>query len=68
MNARNEAVVHAELERYMFKTRDILLRNRDFLEKTAKELVKKETLLYSDILKIRQSVKITEVSQGVLGI
>ncbi len=59
MTARNEAVIHAELERYMFKTRDILLKNRKFLEKTAKELMKKETLLFSDIQRIRDSVKIT---------
>ena len=66
LTSRNEAVVHAELERYMFKTRDILLKNRDFLEKTADELVKKETLLYSDIQKIRNSVKITGLAEGVL--
>ena len=68
LTSRNEAVVHAELERYMFKTRDILLKNRDFLEKTADELVKKETLLYSDIQKIRNSVKITGLAEGILGI
>ena len=68
MNSRNEAVVHAELERYMFKTKDILLKNREFLEKAAKELVKKETLLYSDIQRIRNSVKITGTGQGILGI
>lgn len=68
MNSRNEAVVQAELERYMFKARDILLKNRDFLEKTAEELVKKETLLYSDIQRIRKSVKITPLGEGILGI
>lgn len=68
MNTRNEAVVHAELERYMFKTRDILLKNRKFLEKAAKELMQKETLLYSDIRRIRESVKITGPGTGVLGI
>lgn len=60
-NSRNESVVHAELERYMFKTREILIKNRDFLEKAAQMLSEKETLLYSDIRKLRESIKITEV-------
>lgn len=60
--ARNEAVVHAELERYMLKARDILLKNRDFLEKTAALLLEKETLLYSDIKALRESIAITEVA------
>ena len=58
---RNESVVHAELERYMFKVREILIKNRDFLEKAAQMLSEKETLLYSDIRKLRESIKITEV-------
>ena len=62
LTARNEAVVHSELERYMFMTRNILLKNRDFLEKTAEALLQKETLLYSDIRAIRNSVDITEVA------
>ena len=52
---RSEIVVYAELERYMLKAKDILLKNRDFLEKTAKALAEKETLLYSDIRAIRES-------------
>lgn len=60
-NSRNESVVHAELERYMFKVREILIKNRDFLEKAAQMLSEKETLLYSDIRKLRESIKITEV-------
>ena len=58
LRARSEAVVCSELERYMFKTRDILLKNRAFLEKTADELFEKKTLLYSDIQRIRESVTI----------
>ena len=57
---RNEAVVHAELENYMLKTKDILLKNRDFLEKAAEALSGKETLLYSDIRKIKESTAVTE--------
>jgi cell division protease FtsH len=62
LNSRNEAVTQAELERCMVITRDILLKNRAFLEKVTDALVKKETLLYSDIEKIRKSVKITKVA------
>ena len=60
-NSRNESVVHAELERYMFKAREILIKNRDFLEKAAQMLSEKETLLYSDIKMLRESIKIIEV-------
>ena len=62
MNSRNEAVTHAELERYMLKARDILLKNRDFLEKVTAALIEKETLLHSDVTKIRESTVITEVA------
>lgn len=62
MNSRSEAVTHAELERYMFKARDVLLRNREFLERATEALIAKETLLYSDIRKLRSSVKITEAA------
>ena len=60
-NSRNEAVVQAELERLMTKTRNILIKNREFLEKATEELMKKETLLFSDIRKLRESVAVTEV-------
>ncbi len=60
LNSMSEAVVHAEMERYMFKARDILLKNKEFLEKATEALFKKETLLYSEIQEIRNSVKITE--------
>ena len=60
-NSRNESVVHAELERYMFKAREILIKNRDFLERAAQMLSEKETFLYSDIRKLRESIKVTEV-------
>ncbi len=62
MNSRNEAVTQAELERYMVKTKDILLKNRDFLEKAAAALEEKETLLYSDIQKIRKGATVTAVA------
>jgi cell division protease FtsH len=62
LNSRSEAVTQAELERYMLKTRDILLKNRVFLERTTEALIEKETLLYSDIQKIKSGTIITEVA------
>lgn len=59
-NDIREAVVHSELERFIFETRNILIQNRAFLEKIADALVEKETLLYSDIQAIRESVTITK--------
>ena len=62
MNSRNEAVTQAELERYMIKTKDILLKNRAFLEAATEALIEKETLLYSDIRKLRERFKIVKVA------
>ena len=62
MNSRNEAVTHSELERYMIITKDILLKNREFLEKATAALIEKETLLHSDIVSIRENSAITEVA------
>ena len=61
MNARTEVVVQAEMERYLFQSRNILLKNKDFLEKVTEKLLEKETLLYSDIQAIREQVKVVEV-------
>lgn len=62
MNSRSEAVTHAELERYMRITKDILLKNREFLERVAAALIEKETVLYSDIRALTESTTITEVA------
>lgn len=62
MNARNEAVTQAELERYYFKAKDILLKNRVFLEKVAEALTERKTLLYSDIQKLREEAGVTEIA------
>lgn len=62
MNARSEAVVYAELERYNLKVKDILLKNREFVEKVVEALLEKETLLYSDISGLRESVTIQAVA------
>lgn len=53
-----EAAAYAELERVMFEARDILLKNKAFLEKVTEALIEKETLLFSDIREIRESVEI----------
>lgn len=55
LNARGEAVTQAELERYMLQTRNILLNNRKFLERATEALLEKETLLFSDIQKLRSA-------------
>lgn len=62
LNSRTEAIVQAELERYLLKTRDILLKNKGFLEKVSSALIEKETLLYSDIRSLRESVDIIDVA------
>ena len=61
-NSRSEAVIQAELERYFFKAKDILLKNRAFLEAVTEALTEKETLLYSDISKLRNNAEIIEVA------
>lgn len=55
---RNETVVQAELERYYRMARDIVYRNRAFLEKTVDALMEKNALLASEIRAIRESVTI----------
>ena len=62
MSSRSEAVIHAELERFMIKTKDILLKNRAFLEAVTDALVEKETLLYSDIRELRKNANVVEVA------
>lgn len=57
-NARNESVVQAEMERLMLVTKDVLLKNRVFLEKLRDKLVEKETLLYSDIQRIKEECEV----------
>ncbi len=62
MNFRIEAVVQAKLENYMFRVSEILIKNREFLEKTAELLAEKENLLSSDVQKIRASVMVSEIA------
>ena len=62
LNSRNESVTQAELERFMIKTKDVLLKNRAFLEAATEALIEKETLLYSDICELKSKVPVVEVA------
>lgn len=61
MTSRNEAVVQAELNRYLFKARDILLKNKQLLEEVTNALIEKETLLFSDIQIIKAKIGMADV-------
>ncbi len=56
---RSEVATQAELERYMFIAKDILLKNKDYLLKVAENLKNKRYLLYSDLKKIKDICTIT---------
>jgi cell division protease FtsH len=58
LDSRQEIVIDAELERYLYKAREIIADNREFLDALAKELYDKKTLLYSDIKRIREACTI----------
>lgn len=60
LKMRTEAVVQAEIEKYMFQVKDILLNNKEFVLKLADALNEKKFLFYSDIAEIRKSVHIKE--------
>lgn len=62
LNSRIEFAIQAELDRYFLKSRDILLKNRAFLEVAAAQLAEKKILLHSDIQKIRNSVIVRDAS------
>lgn len=55
LNARSEAAVQAELERYYGKAKALLAQNEAFLKEITEALVMKKTLLYSDIQAIRST-------------
>jgi len=54
-----ERLIPAELESLMFKTKEILFANYDFLQKVHDALLKKDTLLYSEIQDIKAGCTIT---------
>jgi cell division protease FtsH len=53
LRAKQEGVIHAEMERYLAQAKELLTKNRDFLDAAAAALLEKDTLLNSDILRIR---------------
>lgn len=57
LNSRNESVVHVELEKYIMKARQILLMNKEFLDNVIEELILNESLIPSDIKRIRENSK-----------
>ena len=62
LNSKVETAVQLEMEHYMLKTKDLLYKNRAFLLAAIEALTEKETLLYSDIKAIRESVEIVLVT------
>ena len=55
LNARSEAAVQAELERYYGRAKALLAQNEAFLRRITEALVTKKTLLYSEIQAIRSA-------------
>lgn len=55
LNSRNEAIVQTELERYFYKAKEIILKNKEFLDAIVCALLEKETLLSSDIKRIKEN-------------
>lgn len=61
--ARENALI-AELERYLFKAKEILAKNRPLLEAVKEALLEKGTLLFSDMRAIRERVGVVHVEIG----
>ena len=55
IRARQEAMIQAEVERYAMQAKKLLSENRTFLASVATALLEKETLLHSDIQRIREA-------------
>ena len=58
---QRETVTAARTEEYLFKAKEIIASNMEYLEKVAKALIEKRVLLNSDVKKIRESVVIKRV-------
>jgi len=54
---RSEAVVQSELHRIMYKAKSLLLKNKNYLEAVVNALLEKETLVASDVLKIKEKLQ-----------
>lgn len=62
LNSRNESIVQTELERYFYKAKEIILKNKEFLDTIVCALIEKETLLSSDIKKIRENSSVVDIN------
>ncbi len=62
LNSRNESIVQTELERYFYKAKEIILKNKEFLDTIVCALIEKETLLASDIKKIRENSSVVGIN------
>ena len=58
---QREIVTSARTEEYLFKAKEIIAANMEYLEKVARALIEKRVLLNSDVKKIRESVVIKHV-------
>ena len=56
MQSKSEVVVQAELERYMYQVREIVVKNKSALDNIAQTLLEKKILLASDIKQLMQQV------------
>jgi cell division protease FtsH len=56
LRTAQDAIGHAELERYMIKTKGILFQNWGFVKAVAKALIEKETLLSSDVCLLKKGL------------
>lgn len=57
LKLRQETAVSQKLEEYYLKVKEILIQNREFLNKTAEALAEKGYLISSDIQKIKADIK-----------
>ena len=62
-----DAVKNAEMARYYLKTKQILFRNREFLEIIIDQLIEKKTLTYKDIAAIRGDVPVDAGESSDIG-
>ena len=62
LKSKQEAIIHAELERYFYKAKKIISQNKEFVEVAASALLEKKVLLNSDIKKLRKKCKIVNIA------
>ena len=57
---RKDLGIEVEMSRFYAETKQILIENREFLDKLAKALLEKKTLLRSDIAAIRAACAVKD--------